>query len=57
MQPLSNYILVEVEKTHEDTVFLNGKEIYLNPTYNPEINARQHGVVYGVSKNVKNVKC
>ena len=56
MQPLSNYILVEVEKTHEDTVFLNGKEIYLNPTYNPELNARQHGIVYAVSKNVKNVK-
>ena len=56
MKPLSNYIWVEVEKTHEDTILLNGKEIYLNPTYNPEFNARQHGVVYAVSDNVKNVK-
>ena len=56
MNPISDYIWVEVEKTHEDTILLNGKELYLNPTYNPEFNARQHGVVYAVSDNVKNVK-
>ena len=56
MNPISDYIWVEVEKTHEDTILLNGKELYLNPTYNPEFNARQHGVVYADSDKIKNIK-
>ena len=56
MKPLHNYIWVEVEKTYEDSTIINGKEIYINPTYNPELNTRQHGIVYSISKNINNIK-
>ena len=56
MKPLHNYIWVEVEKTYEDSTIINGKEIYINPTYNPELNTRQHGIVYSISRNINNIK-
>jgi chaperonin GroES len=61
MQPLSNFIWVEVEKSHENSTFIKGKnnekiELYLDSSFEPEFNARQHGTVYAVSKNVKGVE-
>ena len=61
MQPLSNFIWVEVEKSHENSTFIKGKnnekiELYLDSSFEPEFNARQYGTVYAVSKNVKGVE-
>ena len=53
MKPLRDLIWIEVEKRYNDTVEINGQEIFLNPTYNPELHARQHGTVYAVSDKIK----
>tara|TARA_R100000458_G_C8275807_1_gene250978 strand:+ start:1535 stop:2116 length:582 start_codon:yes stop_codon:yes gene_type:complete len=61
MKPLSNYIWVEVEKSHENSTYIKGKnnekiELYLDSSYEPEFNARQYGTVYAVSDKVKGVE-
>ena len=56
MKPLRDLIWIEVEKRYNDTVEINGQEIFLNPTYNPELHARQHGTVYAVSDKIKDIK-
>jgi len=40
-----NHFIVEVEKPYEDTININGKEMFINVTYDPLKLARQYGVV------------
>ena len=41
-----NHFLVKVDKPYEDTIELNGKQIFLNYTFDPLKHARQFGTVY-----------
>lgn len=43
-----NHFLVKVDKPYEDTIELNGKQIFLNYTFDPLKHARQFGTVYQV---------
>tara|TARA_Y100000593_G_C4240524_1_gene301883 strand:+ start:93 stop:737 length:645 start_codon:yes stop_codon:yes gene_type:complete len=40
-----NHFIVKVEKPYEDTININGKEMFINITYEPLKFARQYGVV------------
>lgn len=42
-----NY-LIKVDKTHENTIDVGGVEMYLDSSYNPMHNARQHGTIVGL---------
>tara|TARA_R100000700_G_C3175733_1_gene150608 strand:+ start:1024 stop:1671 length:648 start_codon:yes stop_codon:yes gene_type:complete len=43
-----NQFLVKVDKPYEDTIEINGKQIFLNYTFDPLKHARQFGTVYQV---------
>ena len=45
-KPVRDLFWVEVEKEQEDTIKINGKELYLDSSYNALFHARQHGKVY-----------
>lgn len=57
MRPVKDCYFVQVEKTHEDTVILNGKELFMNVTFDEMRHARQYGTVIalpqGLPKNIK----
>ena len=46
MQIPKNHFMVRVEKPYEDSVTVNGKEIYIDVSYEPLKFARQFGIVY-----------
>tara|TARA_R100000664_G_scaffold34245_1_gene55685 strand:- start:7255 stop:7833 length:579 start_codon:yes stop_codon:yes gene_type:complete len=52
MNPNKDYYFVKVEKTHEDTITLNGKELFLDSSYNEMKHARQYGTVVGVPRGL-----
>ncbi len=52
MNPNKDYYFVKVEKTHEDTITLNGKELFLDSSYNDMKHARQYGTVVGVPRGL-----
>lgn len=43
-----NQFLVKVEKPYEDTIVVNGRQIFLNYTFDPLRHARQYGEVYQI---------
>tara|TARA_Y100001963_G_scaffold141967_1_gene210894 strand:+ start:263 stop:844 length:582 start_codon:yes stop_codon:yes gene_type:complete len=45
MKPIKDYFFVKVEKTTEDTVNINGTEVFIDTSYDPMKLARQYGVV------------
>tara|TARA_Y100001963_G_scaffold113588_2_gene157357 strand:+ start:659 stop:1309 length:651 start_codon:yes stop_codon:yes gene_type:complete len=45
-----NYFLIKVEKPYNDTVEVNGQEIFLNIKFDPYKHARQYGIVYETPK-------
>lgn len=46
MQIPKNHYIVKVEKPYEDTVKVNGEEIFIDVSYEPLKFARQFGIVY-----------
>ena len=46
MRPIKDSYWIEVEKETEDTIMLNGKELYRDTSYDPMKLARQYGTVY-----------
>ena len=46
MKPIKDVYWIEVEKETEDTLMLNGQEIYRDTSYDPMKLARQYGTVY-----------
>jgi len=54
MRPIRDYFFVKVEKTHEDTIELNGRELFLETSYNDMQYARQYGIVVGVPTALSN---
>lgn len=46
MRPTKDIYWIKVEKETEDTIKLNGVEIFRDTSYDPMKLARQHGVVY-----------
>jgi|TARA_R100000329_G_scaffold142677_1_gene126247 co-chaperonin GroES (HSP10) len=45
MRPVKDYFFVKVEKTQEDTIILNGRELFLDTSYDELRHARQYGTV------------
>ena len=45
MKPIKDYFFVKVEKTTEDTVNINGTEVFIDTSYDPMKLARQYGVI------------
>tara|TARA_R100001443_G_scaffold61989_2_gene72004 strand:- start:1563 stop:2141 length:579 start_codon:yes stop_codon:yes gene_type:complete len=50
MKPNKDYFFVHVEKTHEDTVEVNGRELFLDTSYDELKHARQYGTVVGAPR-------
>ena len=48
MRPIRDYYFVKVEKTHEDTIIVNGKELYMDTSFEDMKHARQYGTVIAV---------
>ena len=46
MKPIKDGYWIEVEKETEDTIMLNGVELYRDTSYDPMRLARQYGTVY-----------
>ena len=46
MKPIKDLYWIQVEKETEDTILLNGKEMYRDTSYDPMKLARQYGTVY-----------
>jgi co-chaperonin GroES (HSP10) len=46
MKPIKDVYWIEVEKETEDTMMLNGVELYRDTSYDPMKLARQYGTVY-----------
>jgi len=46
MKPIRDIYWIEVEKETEDTITINGKEMYRDTSYDPMKLARQYGTVY-----------
>ena len=46
MKPIKDIYWIEVEKETEDTIMLNGVELYRDTSYDPMRLARQYGTVY-----------
>ena len=46
MKPIKDVYWIEVEKETEDTIMLNGVELYRDTSYDPMRLARQYGTVY-----------
>ena len=57
MRPIRDCYFVKVEKTQEDTIILNGKELFLDTSFNELKLARQYGTVValpvGLPKGLK----
>jgi len=57
MRPVKDCYFVKVEKTHEDTIEVNGRELFLDVSYNDMKHARQYGTVIalpnGLPKGLK----
>tara|TARA_R110002020_G_scaffold140089_2_gene311315 strand:+ start:594 stop:1178 length:585 start_codon:yes stop_codon:yes gene_type:complete len=57
MRPVKNCYFVKVEKTHEDTVIVNGRELFLDVSYNDLKHARQYGTVIALPESLpKDIK-
>ena len=56
MKPINYNVWIEVEKTHNDTVMMGDKKLFLDTRFEPEFTARQYGIVYGVSDKIKDIK-
>ena len=54
--PLNGFVWIELEKTHEDTVTIGGKELYMDTRFEHYHYARQHGIAYKVSPEIKDIK-
>jgi len=53
IQPLGDFVYVEIEREEENVVKLsNGKEIWLDTSFDRYINARQYGIVKMASINI-----
>jgi len=48
MKPIRDYYFVKVEKTHEDTIIVNNKELYMDTSFEDMKHARQYGIVVAV---------
>ena len=46
MKPIKDLYWIEVEKETEDTIMLNGEELYRDTSYDPMKLARQYGTIY-----------
>jgi len=46
MKPIKDLYWIEVEKETEDTIMLNGMELYRDTSYDPMKLARQYGTIY-----------
>ena len=57
MKPVKDCYFVKVEKTHEDTVLVNGRELFMDTSFNEMKSARQYGIVIALPKGLpKNIK-
>ena len=45
MRPVKDYYFVKVEKTQEDTIIVNGKELFMDTSYDELKHSRQYGTV------------
>ena len=45
MRPVKDYYFVEVEKIQEDTIIVNGRELFMDTSYDELKHARQYGTV------------
>ena len=52
MKIIKDYYLIKVEKTHEDTVIVDGKELYMDTSYSDMEYARQYGTVLEVPNSL-----
>ena len=46
MKPIKDLYWIEVEKETEDTININGQEMYRDTSYDPMRLARQYGTIY-----------
>ena len=53
MKPIKDVYWIEVEKETEDTIMLNGVELYRDTSYDPMRLARQYGTVYRTLKKLE----
>ena len=56
MNPITNQVIIKVEKQVEDSVKLGSKEIFLDGTFEPEKNARIYGTVIGIPENLSGIE-
>jgi len=52
MQPVKDCYFIQIEKTHEDTVIVNGKELFMDVSYNEMKNVRQYGTVIALPNSL-----
>jgi len=57
MRPIRDYYFIKVEKIHEDTIIVNGKELFMDTSFDELKHARQYGTVValpvGLPKGLK----
>ena len=54
IQPIGDFVYVELEREEENKITLsNGKELWLDTSFDRYVNARQYGIVKYVSKSIK----
>tara|TARA_R110000824_G_scaffold316174_4_gene503387 strand:+ start:629 stop:1210 length:582 start_codon:yes stop_codon:yes gene_type:complete len=52
MRPVKYFYFIKVEKVYEDTIIVNGKELFMDTSFDELKHARQYGTVIAVPKGL-----